>query len=138
MSEYAKPLPRGDGLNGEFYEYCRRHELRFQRCSKCGRWRHMPRETCPDCGSREFDWARSSGRGEVYTWTVVYRASHPGFEPEVPFAAVVVEMEEGPRVVSHLVDVPIESLAIGMPVEVVFDDVTPEWSLPKFRRAVAA
>jgi hypothetical protein len=133
-SVYTKPLPVLDGLAGEFYAWCRRHELRFQRCTGCGAWRHVPREMCARCGSWQWEWTRSRGRGTVFTWTVVGRALHPAFTADVPLAPVVVEMEEGVRLLSQ-VDCPPDELSIGMPVEVVFDDVTSEVTLPRFRRA---
>jgi hypothetical protein len=135
MDNYTKPLPRGEDYNREFYQFCKQHELRFQRCSHCGAWRHMPRESCQACGSFAWTWERSSGRGQVFSWTVIHRALHPGFADDVPYAVVVIELEEGVRVVSHVIDLPPEELRLGLPVEVVFDDVTPEVSLPKFRPA---
>ena len=130
----SKPLPHLQGLAKEFYDWCRQRELRFQRCRGCGAWRHVPREMCAACGSWEWEWARSSGRGTVFTWTVAARAMHPAFQADVPYAPVVVEMEEGVRLVSVVVETAPDALVIGMPVEVVFDDVTPEVTLPKFRR----
>jgi hypothetical protein len=132
---YAKPLPVLEGLAGEFYGWCRRHELRFQRCTRCLAWRHVPREMCPACGSREWEWARASGRGTVFTWTVVARALHPGYAADAPLAPAVIEMDEGIRLLSVVVDCAPEELVVGMPVEVTFEAVTPEVTLPKFRRA---
>ena len=128
------PVPSTHGLSGEFYAWCQRQELRFQRCNGCGAWRHVPREMCAECGSWEWEWVRSSGRGEVFTWTVIVRALHPAFQKDVPMAPAVIEMDEGVRLVSQVVDCPPAELEIGMPVEVFFDDVTPEVTLPKFRR----
>ena len=136
-SAYTKPLPELEGHAREFYGFCKQRELRFQRCTKCRAWRHVPREMCAGCGSTEWEWARASGRGSVFTWTVVGRALHPAFQEDTPYAPVVVEMEEGVRLLSQVVDCPPEALAIGMPVEVVFDDVTDEVTLPRFRRAPA-
>ena len=118
MAAYDKPLPRGEDFNGEFYRFCKDHELRFQRCRDCGAWRHMPRESCQACGSFNWTWERAGGRGQVFSWTVIHRALHPGFAEALPYAAVVVELDE---------------LRVGLPVEVVFDDVTPDVTLPKFR-----
>jgi len=131
----TKPLPAMEGFAKEFYTYCRDRELRFQRCGDCGAWRHVPREMCPACGSWRWEWAQSSGRGTVFTWTVVARALHPAFQNDTPYAPVVIEMEEGVRLLSQVVDCAPDELAIGMPVEVVFEDVTAEVTLPKFRRA---
>ena len=126
------PLPALEGLTKQFYEWCRQGELRFQRCA-CGTWRHVPRETCARCGSFEWEWARSSGKGRVFTWTVAARAMHPAFTADAPYAAVVVELDEGVRLVSRLVDCPPDAITIDMPVAVVFEAVTPEITLPRFR-----
>ncbi len=130
-----RPLPALQGLTQQFYEWCRQGELRFQRCDGCGAWRHVPREMCAKCGSFAWTWSRSSGRGRVFTWTVAARPMHPGFAGDAPYAPVVVEMEEGVRLVTQLVDVPVDALVIDMPVEVAFEAVTAEVTLPKFRRA---
>ena len=135
--EYAKPLPLLEGLTKEFYDWCSKHQLRFQRCSDCDAWRHVPREMCAECGSSEWKWAASSGRGTVFTWTVAVRPMHPAFPADVPCTPVVIEMEEGVRLVSEVVDCPPEELEIGMPVQVQYHDVTPDLALPKFGRAQA-
>lgn len=135
MNGTAKPLPELSGHAGEFYGFCRKGELRFQRCNGCGTWRHVPRELCAHCGAWEWAWARSSGRGSVFSWIVVGRALHPAFESDTPYAPVVVELDEGVRLLSTMVDVAPDALEIGMRVEVVFDPVTPEVTLPRFRRA---
>jgi uncharacterized OB-fold protein len=132
--KYEKPLPSTTGLAGEFYAWCAKGELRFQRCSECAGWRHVPRETCPECGSAVWSWERSSGHGRIFTWTVATRAIHPAFEADVPYASVVAEMEEGVRLLSTVVDCPPDELTVSMPVEVVFEAVTPEVTLPRFRR----
>ena len=132
-----KPLPALEGLAGEFYRWCKQNELRFQRCVACSAWRHVPREICAECGSWDWEWTRSSGRGSVFTWTVVARALHPAFRDDVPLAPTVIELEEGVRLLSQVVDCPPAELEIGMPVEVVFDAVTEDVTLPKFRRAQA-
>ena len=134
----SKPLPALEGFAGEFYGYCREGELRFQRCADCGAWRHVPRELCAHCGSARWEWARSSGRGRVFSWTVARRPLHPAFVDAVPYAPTIIEMEEGVRIVSTVVDVEPDDLEIDMEVEVVFDPVTPEITLPRFRRVAAA
>jgi uncharacterized OB-fold protein len=90
---------------------------------------------CAECGSWSWEWSLSSGRGALFTWTVVVRAMHPAFAEDVPLAPAVIEMEEGVRLLSQVVDCPPEELEIGMPVEVVFEDVSDEVTLPRFRRA---
>ena len=132
---YIKPLPALEGLAGEFYGFCKQGELRFQRCGGCKAWRHVPREMCAECGSFDWSWEKASGKGTVFTWTTAERPLHPGFKDAAPYAPVVVEMDEGVRLLSELTDGVPGDLEIGMPVEVVFDAVTDEVSLPKFRRS---
>ena len=130
----ARTLPQLSGLAKEFYGFCKARELRFQRCSTCSAWRHVPRERCGECGSADFRWERSSGRGRVFTWVVATRSMHPAFPSSPPVAPVVVEMDEGVRLVTEIVDCLPQELVIGMPVEVVYDDVTEDVTLPRFRR----
>lgn len=132
---YNKPLPKMEGLTKEFYDFCAQGELRFQRCKCCGAWRHVPREICAECSSFDWEWAKSSGQGTVYTWTVVERALHPAFGQSTPYAPVVVELEGGVRLLTQITDVPPAELKIGMPVKVNFQAVTPEVTLPYFKRA---
>jgi hypothetical protein len=136
MTEHAKPLPRMDPLHDEFYAHLNNNELRFQRC-ECGDWRHMPRESCEICGSFNWTWEKSSGKAELFSWTTVYRPLHPAYEDEVPYTVVVVEMEEGTRLCTRLEDIADEDLKIGLPLQVAFEQVTPEVTLHKFVRAKA-
>ncbi|RLQ21083.1 DNA-binding protein [Seongchinamella sediminis] len=138
MTHYNKPLPGLDGLTKEFYDFCRQESLHFQQCSECGTFRHVPREMCAECNSFDWEWVESSGKGTIFSWVVVNRALHPAFydpSPDaVPMAPVVVEMEEGVRLTSNMVDCPPDELEIDMPVEVVYEAVTDEVTLPRFRR----
>ena len=134
MTEYTKPLPVMEGLVREFYGRCQKEDLHFQKCTSCDAFRHVPREMCPECNSFEWQWVRSTGRGTVYTWVVVNRALHPAFSRDAPYADVVVEMEEGVRLLSTVVDCPPDELEIGMPVEVTYDAVTEDITLPRFKR----
>lgn len=132
---YEKPLPIMEGYTKEFFDWCKQGELRFQRCTDCGTWRHVPWPMCARCNSFEWEWARSSGKGAIYTWTTVHQAFLPGFAEEVPYAGVIVELKEGPRIVSRVTGIPPDALRVGMPVEVWFDPVTDEVTLPMFRPA---
>jgi uncharacterized OB-fold protein len=129
-----KPVPNPVGLNAEFYEHCAHEELRFQRC-ECGVWRHPPRVLCAACGSEGWEWARASGRGRVFTWTVTHQALHPAYAEDVPYALLVVEMDEGVRMVSSLRDLPPADLELGLPVEVVFERRSETITLPCFKPA---
>ena len=133
MTEYNKPLPQPTEESLDFWEGCKRHELLIQRCKDCGAYIHYPRAMCPKCNSFDLEYTKVSGKGEIYTWAVAHRAFHLGFANDVPYATIVVELDEGVRLMSNIVDCKPEDLYIGMPVEVVFDDVTEEVTLPKFR-----
>jgi hypothetical protein len=120
MERAPKPAPRGDGLNGEFYAYAAKQELRFQRCDDCRAWRHMPRYTCAACGSSKWSWALSSGRGKLYSWTVTHRSFHPAFNDDVPYGVAVVELEEGLRMVSHIEELPLSDYSLDRSLRVAF------------------
>jgi uncharacterized OB-fold protein len=129
----AKPLPEITPEMAPFWEAARRHQLVVQQCGGCGAYRFPARELCSRCLSRASTWVPVSGRGTVFTWAVMHQASHPGFAAEVPYAVVTVELEEGARLLTNVVGCDVRELRVGLPVEVVFDDVTAEVTLPKFR-----
>ena len=129
------PLPLPDRDSAPFYEAARRGELVFQRCAACGRFRHYPRPACPACQSRAFAWERSTGRGTVWTWTIVRGPTLPAFEPRLPYNVVDVLMAEGVHFVSEVLDCPADALHVGMPVEAVFVPASDEITLVKFRRS---
>ena len=134
MSETpARPLPRMDGIHGDFYRECARQgRLVFQRCEA---WtpRHPPRVLCVSCGSDQAVWVPSAGQGTIFSWTVTHQAPHPAFASQVPYAVVVVELEEGVRIVSGLRDLAPERLDLSLPVEVVLEEVAEGVSLPTVR-----
>lgn len=131
-------LPILHGYTKEFYDWCQQHELRFQRCRQCGTWRHPPRPMCNSCHSLQWEWAATQGKGKVYCWTTVYQALDPAFAQAVPYAAVVVELDEGPRLTTWVTGISPDDLHIGMPVELWFDSVSSEVTLPKFRPRITA
>ncbi len=129
------PLPQPGWDNHEFWEATQRGELRFQRCSDCSAWRHYPRPVCPDCGSTRHSWELASGRGEVYTWTIVHGPTLPVFQDDLPYNVVDVLTEEGVHFVSQVLDVEPEDIRPGLPVEAVFVPASEDITLVKFRRA---
>jgi uncharacterized OB-fold protein len=131
--EHPIPVPPEIWENIGFWEGIKEHRLVFQRCRQCGTWVHPPRPACPKCRSFEKEWAPSSGRGAIYSWVTYLESPHPGFK--APYSVVLVEMEEGVRLISTMVDLAPGEISIGMPVEVVFDDVAEGLILPKFRKA---
>jgi uncharacterized OB-fold protein len=139
MTEYAKPLPVADSFSEPFWSAAKKHELRLQRCRHCGFFSHPPEPLCPSCLAADaaFDFAPVSGRGRISTWTIMRDAFIPAFRVDVPWVIVVVELEEQPglRILARLLDGAAAPLALGAPVEVVFEDVTPGTTLPQFKLA---
>jgi uncharacterized OB-fold protein len=133
--EYKKPLPVPDLESVEFWNGLKRHELTIQRCEKCGKHVYYPRSICPHCsaGPESLKWVKASGRGKVYTYAIVRQAAIPSFAPDVPYVLAVVELQEGPHMVTNIVGCKPEEVRCEMLVEIVYDDVTPEITLPKFK-----
>lgn len=136
MADLPLPVPSPD--NQPFWDALSEGELRIQRCTACGTLRHPPRPMCAHCRSFEAEWVRMSGHGTVFSYIVTHQPIHPALVDRVPFATVIVELEEGPRLTTNLVDVSPAEITIGMPVEVVFQSVSDAITLPLFRRATGA
>lgn len=135
MTSPARPVPAVTPELRPFFEAARRRELVVQRCRGCGALRFPPREVCSGCLGCESEWVPVSGRGEVFSFNVMHQVYHPGFADAVPYAVVVVRLAEGPKLTSNLVGVAPHDIRIGMPVRVVFEDLTDEVTLPKFAPA---
>lgn len=131
-----RPVPSPTPDNVAFYDAARRGELRFQRCAACGAFRHYPRPVCPHCLSREYTWDLASGRGRVYTWTVVRGPTLPAFEAKVPYVIADILTDEGVHFVSELVDCAPDQVRADLPVRVVFEPVSVDITLVKFRPIV--
>jgi len=132
--DYKKPLPHLDEENRWFFEACARHQLVLQKCSSCGTVRFYPRALCPSCMSSKTDYLRASGRGRVYTFTVTYQNQAPGFRDELPYVMAYVELDEGPRILTNIINTPPGEVKIDLPVEVVFEDIDENLAIPKFQR----
>jgi uncharacterized OB-fold protein len=130
-SDPLLPTPDADGR--PFWEGCRAHKLRFQKCTACGEVRWPPAIICPRCHSREAEWIESQGRGTIYTYAVYHQAFHPAFKKKLPYVVAVVQLDEGPRLLTNIVGCPPESLDCEMKVQVAWDDVSDEFSLPLFQ-----
>jgi uncharacterized OB-fold protein len=129
MTDYPRPLPLPDRDTAPFWTAQNEHELTFQRCMSCATVRYPVGPLCPQCRSFEFEWAVSSGRGAIYSYTVVRHQTHPAFP--APYTVALVEMEEGPRVIAQLRAPEGTPVAIGAPVHLEWDDSS-EQSLPVF------
>lgn len=136
MSEYKKPIPLITTLSKVFWNGCKEKKLLYQNCKECGEIIFMPKYLCPNCMSHNLDWKQSTGKGKIHTFTVTYDSAPPEFMSDLPYALAVVILEEGFRMMSNIVECDYNKLTCDMPVEVVFDPVTPEITLPKFRPAI--
>ncbi|MEV7190954.1 Zn-ribbon domain-containing OB-fold protein [Streptomyces sp. NPDC093510] len=115
-------LPETDAFTRPYWDAAAEGRLLIRRCGACGAAHHYPREFCPRCWSEDVSWERASGRATLYTWSVVHRNDLPPFGSRVPYIAAVVDLAEGPRMMTEIVDCEGGEgvLRIGMPVEVTF------------------
>ena len=134
-ANYNKPIPAVTPEMKPFFDAAKRHELVVQRCTQCGAHRFPAREICSNCLSREAEWVKVSGRGTVFSYNVMHQVYHPGFADEVPYAVVVISLEEGAKMTSNLVGMKPHDIKIDMPVKVVFEEITEDITLPKFAPA---
>jgi len=132
---YEKPLPALTVWNRPFWEACKNHELKLQFCASCGHTWNPPGPVCPGCLSKEWEWKKLSGRGEVGSWVVFHQNYFKGFKDDIPYNVSVIELEEGPRIFTNIVGCKNEDIRDRMKVEVTFEDVTGEITLPKFKPA---
>lgn len=133
MAKYNKPLPIPSLDSQPFWEGCKRHELLIPRCRNCGTYHFFPRFFCTKCLSTDIEWVKTNGRGRIYTFTVIDKAGMAAFKEEVPYILAMIQLEEGVRMMSNIVECGPDEIKIGTEVEVVFDDVTDEITLPKFK-----
>ncbi|GAA3392421.1 Zn-ribbon domain-containing OB-fold protein [Streptomyces roseoviridis] len=113
-------LPDIDAFTRPYWDAAAEGRLLLRHCAACDRAHHYPREFCPHCWSDAVTWRRASGRAVLYTWSVVHRNDLPPFGDRVPYVAAVVDLAEGPRMMTEIVDCPERDLRIGMDVEVAF------------------
>jgi len=131
---YRKPVPVATPESDFFWEKTRQHELWIQKCIECNKAFFYPRMVCPDCLSKNLEWFKTSGKGSLYTYMINHRPP-PGFEDEAPYAIAIVQLEEGPRMMTNIVGIENtpENLVLDMLLEVVFEDIVDDMSLPKWR-----
>ncbi|HZP56468.1 MAG TPA: Zn-ribbon domain-containing OB-fold protein [Dehalococcoidia bacterium] len=134
-----RPLPEPTPETREFWEGAKRHELRIQRCNSCGQAYFFPRPFCPNCSSRDVEWFTASGRAKLHTYVIVERGA-PGFQDAVPYSIAIVQLEEGPHMMTNIVGVEQtpEALQVDMPLEVTFEEQNEQITLPFFRPRGAA
>lgn len=133
MVDYTKPLPVIEKWNAPYWQAAKRHEFVAQQCRACGYVHLPPGPACTNCLSADQDWIRLSGQGTIYSFGVYHQLWHPGFKEEIPYNVALIELAEGPQIISQVVGCKNAELFCGAPVEVTFEAVTSEVTLPKFR-----
>lgn len=135
-ADYAKPLPLIDSDSKPFWESCRAHAMALQQCASCRRYRYPPRSLCPYCHAADAKWGKISGKGRVYVSLVMHHSYGPAWENSVPYNISMIELEEGIRMWSNVIDCSPDDVRIGDRVEIVYEDATDAITLPKFRRVI--
>ena len=128
-----KPLPPVNAETAPYWEACAEGRLVIQHCPSCGGYQHYPRLICVSCGADSPDWREASGRGTLKTWTVIRRAVSAAFHADVPYVVALVELEEGPVMMTNVIECDPESLEIGQAVRVTFEPRGAELAVPQFR-----
>jgi uncharacterized OB-fold protein len=132
-----RPLPVIDDSNRNYWDGARRHRLVLDRCCDCGTYAHPPRAMCLECRCGDFEPTEISGRGRVYSWSVMHSPGNPGFDDRLPYAVLIVELDEQPGLftIGNLLEGEVDDLEIGMPVEVTWEELTDRITLPQWRPA---
>ena len=128
-------IPVADDSTHEFWNAARRRVFLIKRCQTCTKPHHYPRPFCPYCWSTDVRWEEASGRAVLYTYSVVRRNDLPPFGDRVPYVAGIVELEEGPRAMTDIVEVEPDQVRIGMALEATFVEIAPRVTVPMFRPA---
>ena len=130
-------LPTPDEETEPFWAAANDGRFLVKHCNACGEYHFYPRPFCPHCWSTDVEWFEASGRATLYTWSVVHVNELPPFNERLPYVAALVDLEEGPRMMSNVVDCEFDELRADMPLEVVFQEVSddPQFTLARFRPA---
>jgi uncharacterized OB-fold protein len=129
----VKPVPVPTKETQPYWDGCKQHELRVQKCAACGHHQFYPRLYCTACMSDRVEWVKTSGRAKVLSYTIIYRPVTQAFAGNVPYVVAMVTLDEGPQMMTNIIGCEPETVHIGMPVQVTFDDWTEEISVPKFK-----
>ncbi|MGO9566953.1 MAG: enoyl-CoA hydratase-related protein [Desulfomonilaceae bacterium] len=132
-TEYLKPIPTVQPWTEEFWRATKKHKLLIQECQKCSSLIFYPRKYCPQCWSAELGWREASGKAKVYTFAIMRDMVEPKFMPDLPYVLAMVNLQEGIRMMTQIVQCDPAAVEIGMDVEVIFQDITDQHALPLFR-----
>ena len=137
MADYTKPLPVPSPESLPYWEGLHAGKLLMPCCGDCGHWWFPPSLLCPRCNAAGWTWRQAAGRGRIFSYVVYHRVYHQAFAGDVPYAVAVIELDEGPRMVSNVVGMPPDQLKCDMKVEIVYERVSDTITLPKFRPLAA-
>ena len=129
---YEKPLPVVNAESQPFWDGCRAGTLVLQHCLDCGTVVYYPRALCTGCHSERLEWRPVSGEGTIYSYTVCHRPAGPAFKADCPYVVALIDLKEGPRMLSNIVTDDPAGVRIGQAVRVRFEAVTDEITLPRF------
>ena len=132
---YEGPVPIPQQESDFYWQKCKEHELWLRNCQSCSKAYFYPRDICPNCYGRDTSWVKASGKGSLYTFGIVHQIPRPNYKGPVPFVVAIVQLDEGPLFPTNLINInpDPETIKIGMPVEVVWDPITEDITLPKFQ-----
>ena len=135
--DVRKPLPAITTEAKPFWDAAAQNKLVMQHCQDCGAWVWTPRPLCNECGSEHVEWTPMSGKGEIYSFTVIRqvvgRAASKAFEPDIPYVVAWVDLDEGPRMITNIVGCAADQVTLGMKVSVIFEQASKDVWLPKFK-----
>ncbi|MGF6602987.1 putative OB-fold protein [Paraburkholderia sp. GAS448] len=134
----SRPLPQPTTETAPFWDAARAGRLAIQRCTACARHQFYPRPFCTACLCDDMEWIDACGRGRIYTYTICRIAANPAMADKVPYAIAMIDLEEGVRMLTQIVDSDLDQLGVGAPVEVVFESVSDDITLPQFKLSVAS
>ena len=127
------PLPEPTPISQPYWDGLKQGRLTFQRCRKCAHAWLPARAECPNCLAAEWDWTEATGKGRVVSWVIYHHAYHEAFKAKLPYNVALVELDEGPRLMTNIIDVQPESVFVGQRVAVVFTPTEDGTALPRFR-----
>lgn len=131
----TRPCPDSRGAGKKYWSSGRNATLSIPLCTTCNKAHWYPRLYCPHCGANTLKWINCSGKGEIHTFTVVRQSAHRYFKSKVPYILAMVALEEGPLLMSNVIDCSVDEVAIGLPVKVTFEDAGDNLSIPLFKLA---
>ncbi|MFC3040435.1 Zn-ribbon domain-containing OB-fold protein [Virgibacillus xinjiangensis] len=134
MEEHiGKNFPQPTVETEVYWQGCRHHELLIQQCRECGHHQFYPRIMCTECMSRDVEWVKASGMGKVKTYTIMHQAISAAYAKDIPYVVAIIELDEGPTMMSNVIGCRPDDVKVGQEVKVAFEDWSDEITIPKFR-----